>query len=414
MTQNYFEPGDVKLSFLEIASKPTGARMSPYDQLVSASIYEDITQPTMMAEFHFNDSINILGDLPINGEETIKISVNTPGVSPTDYVFDTVKIDGSSVDDNNKGQSYTLKAVSPEHLVNSRVNVRESLKGRIDQGVQTLYGYLNSSKQLYADTCKGECVTLIAFQPPFVGIDMLRRRAVHPTYASSAFVFFENQQGFHFKCMESLIERGQGSVGSRIFNYSNDPASDKTSEQQSYRSIIEYENVSRTDVNRKIASGGLNILTRSYDFLNKEITDTPTTYNSQWGKYKKSDAKSLDQVTSRTIGDHGGEPALTFFIPDDKSRPDTFIPEMLGQRMMYAAHLNEVTLRIMVHGDTSLMVGDTIEINIPEPKGMTGRTEEMKYLSGKYLIKALHHMFNFGTKPKHSISMDCIKVGYSV
>ena len=82
MTQKIYEQGDVKVSLLEIKSRSNGGKLQALDQIKGVFIYEDMTQPTMMAEFKFDDNINMLHDLPLIGEEDITIEFSTPGLRP--------------------------------------------------------------------------------------------------------------------------------------------------------------------------------------------------------------------------------------------------------------------------------------------------------------------------------------------
>lgn len=411
----YYEPGDVNITQLEIKSKSSGGVITPLDQLKSFAVYEDMTQPTMYAEFEFHDAINLLNDLPIVGEEQITLEIKTPGTQPTKYTFDVVDVQGQTVDDNNRMRKYILRAVSSEHLLNSFTNIKHSYRGTIDGMVNNiLTEYLKTTKPFSFDACKGSQRILIPYQPPFVAIDMLRKRAVHPRYQTSAYVFFENQDGFNFKSIEQLIEDGKGDIGSRIFNFSNDVQSDKTSEARSFRTILEYQHLTQMDTNQAINSGSLNTLVRSFDFIKKSVSNLEVKFEEKSATFMKSDSKSTDQLSATTVQKYGQKPAVTYFMPKDSSAEDTFIADTVGQRIMYTSFLNQQAVRIMVHGDTTLKVGLSIELNLPEPRGMTNRAVPQKFTRGRYLIKALRHSIKTGSKTKHSIVIDCVKMGYVV
>ena len=54
------EPGDVEIKRFEISNKNIDAVLSPLDQLLGADIWEDMSKPTMYAEFTFQDNLNLL------------------------------------------------------------------------------------------------------------------------------------------------------------------------------------------------------------------------------------------------------------------------------------------------------------------------------------------------------------------
>ena len=413
MTQKIYEQGDVKVTLLEIKSRANGGKIQVLDQVKGVFIYEDMTQPTMMAEFKFDDRINLLHDLPIVGEEDITIEFVTPGLRPVTMTFQTTSLEGLAVQDNVKGHVYTIKAVSKEHFVSARNNIRHSFRGTIDEMVDNIITtYMESSKPREIDPCKGNQTMVVPFLPPLVAIDMLRKRAVHSSYPSSAFVFFENQDGFNFKCLESFLSKKD--PGTRIFNYADDTTSDSTAEARSFRTILEYEDVSRVDTNLRIEMGGLYAKVRSYDFIKKKTDTIDVKYDEKFPGFEKSDSKNKDQITSSTLKEHGQDPATQYFVPRDSSANENYIPDMIGQRMMFTSFMNQQTIRVLINGDSALKVGQIIELNLPEPTGTTGRKKEMKLTSGLYLIKTLCHIITIGGKNKHNISMDCVKLGYSV
>lgn len=413
MSNKYYEEGDVKIISVEIVSRSSGGRVNIFDQLSSVFIYEDMSQPSMVADFLIKDNINLIHDLPIIGEEDIIIEFVTPGLKPVKMTFQTTLLNNDSIQDNNKGQFYTLKTVSKEHFANARNNIKHSFRGTIDQMVATIVGtYLETSKPIDVDPCKGNQVIVVPFQQPFVAIDMLRQRAVHASYPSSAFVFFENQDGYNFKCLETLISKRD--PGTRIFNYQTDSSSEEVAEARSFRTILDHEDVTRIDTNMKIAMGGLYGKVRAYDFIKKKIEEIDVKYKERFPAFQKSDAKYKDQITSTLIKEHGEKPAFVHFVPRNTKAPENYIPDMIGQRMMYTTFLNQQTIRVLVHGDTAMKVGQIVRLKLPEPVGTTGRTKQMKYSNGLYLIKTLCHILTFGTMTKHQISMECVKVGYSV
>lgn len=414
MTSRLYEEGDVKINDIRIKSRSTGGELAIYDQTLSFSIFEDITQPSLVAEFIIRDAINMIHDLPIIGEEDVTVEFVTPGLpKPVKLTFQVVNVEGEEIYNNNKARNYTLKCVSREHFVASRNNVCKSFVGTIDQMISNIVAeYFETSKPIDLDPCKGNHTIVMPFVPAMAAVDMLRRRAVHPKHTSSAFVFFENQDGYNFKCIEQLILDGKGDVGTRIFNYQNDASSNKAVEARSYRTMLDFAEVARLDTNEKVGRGGLYNVVKSYDFVKKEVTARDIVYQAEWPGFQKSDPKSRDQITSKLIEEHGSKPSMIYFVPFNTLASENYIPDMVGRRLMYTTFLNQQTIRVLIHGDTAMKVGLTVELNLPEPEGLTRRQRVMKYKSGRYLVKTLRHIVTCGAKPKHQIAMDCIKVGY--
>jgi hypothetical protein len=73
--------------------------------------------------------------------------------------------------------------------------------------------------------------------------------------------------------------------------------------------------------------------------------------------------------------------------------------------------LNSEVTRVLIHGDTGLKVGDLVSLLLPSPTGTTDRKKDDQLSSGNYLIIRLRHIITTGTKPKHQIAFDCVKMG---
>ena len=103
-----------------------------------------------------------------------------------------------------------------------------------------------------------------------------------------------------------------------------------------------------------------------------------------------------------------------FFVPKDSSKGNDFIDTNIAIKNAFNTLLNQNILRIMVHGDNYLSAGDLLKINLPEVSGTTDRKANDTLNSGNYLVSKLRHIITMeeGTKPKHKITMDCVRMGY--
>jgi len=251
------EPGDIRIKSLSISNKTRKAEINPLDQLIGVDIYEDMSKPTLFAVFIFTDSINMLEQFPIIGEETISIEIQTPGIlASTTYTFRSFEVTGVQRDGNGKSVSYTIRCVSEEHLSNGSNTVKQSMTDTISNMVPNIISkYLSPKKPIIIDETKG--IQTIAFPSlsPLQAIDMIRKRAVSKQYASSSYVFFENQSGFNFKTIEGLIKDGRASIGSRVFNAQQNVMASKDTQATSFRTILDYRLVAKSDSNKKAALG---------------------------------------------------------------------------------------------------------------------------------------------------------------
>jgi hypothetical protein len=96
--------------------------------------------------------------------------------------------------------------------------------------------YLGTSKKIDVQQTKGIQKVLVQSQQPFDAISMLRKRSISIDNKSSSYVFFENQEGFHFKTLEKLME---SDTGDRVFT--NDETIRTDIKKPIFRNLIDYE-----------------------------------------------------------------------------------------------------------------------------------------------------------------------------
>jgi len=388
--------------------------MSPLDQLLGADIWEDMSKPTMYAEFTFQDNLNLLQNFPIIGEEDITIEIQTPGISKsTIFKFRTFEVTNVQRDYNAKGLTYVIRCFSDEHLRAGSSLVKESQTNIISNMIPyILTKYVDSSKSFISDETKG--IQTIAFPKinPFKAIDMIRQRAVSKVYAASSYVFFENQNGFNFKTIEGLIKEGKQNIGSRQFNYQQNPMGSAIAQANSFRTMKRFENISRGDGNKKASLGIYKAITKTFDINTKSFESRDFSLKSVYSNLQKpAEGKNQIPNTDDFIKQYGEGVPRQFFSIKDTTRPDNFIDTSIAIRNSYTQLLNTDVTRILIHGDSGLKVGDLVNLTFPDPTGTSDRKQPDSMNSGNYLIIRLRHMITQSTRSKHEISFDCVKMG---
>ena len=408
-----YEVGDVIIKDITLSNKNTKAEINPSDQISAIDIYEDFNSPTLYAEITFDDKSGLINDFPIIGEELFEITFQTPGLSyPTTYKFNTYAVTDVQQQMNGKGYTYTLKCVSKEQLTQSNINILHSYNETINDIVDNIFTrYLETDKIVDIDPCKGNETIVFPKVAPFVAIDIIRKRAVHPKYVSSSFVFFENQDGFNFKCIEQMMEDGKAKIGSKKFYYFSNGQKDKNTEALMFRSIIEYENIGRTDLTDVIQEGGIKNRVKMFDIFSKKVSDTAFDMTQKFSQMVGSDKKNTLNISESMIKDFANEPTFNFFIPKDTNRKENFLENMMGARLAYQKLFNSNFVRAYIPGDSSIKAGDVIELNLPKASGTTEAKGTDDLVDGNYIVTRLRHNITTVGKTKHYISMDCNKVG---
>ena len=422
MTAKHIEPGDINIIKIEL-SKLSGSQrnINLLPQVLSMSIYEDINEPSMMLEITMVDSINLVQDYPIIGEELISISVHTPGrENPTKIGFLIFSVDSTGVHPTSKASTYTIKAVTPIHFFSAATLIEKTYNSTVDEIVTDIIRTTTASStvktsKLFVEKTKGLVPITIPKLNPFQAIDMLRQKAISAEYQSGgSFLFFENQFGMQFRSIEGLLEEGKKQIASKSFTYAPDTSSDKTRMQYAFRNILRFKNTGKFDSIEKMESGvitgfveSLDIFTKQKDKIEFKLAEKAKTFTSTDNKSKLPNSNEFIERISQT-------PGKRFYMTKDSSKGNDFIDVNFSTKFAYLKLLNQNSVRVLVHGDTYLAAGDLIELNLPEVSGTTEKKNFDSFNSGNYLITRLRHIITVeeGGKPKHSISMDCARMGY--
>lgn len=423
MTNKNYEPGDVNILKVVLQKTSSGSQI-PVDirpQLLSLSIFEDIEEPSMVMELTMVDSINLVQDYPIVGEEMISISYFTPGrTNPTKLNFMVYSVESTGTSPTAKGSIYQIKGVSPCHYFNASALVEKSYKDTIDEIVKdivktTLQASPTGTNKFTVEKTKGIIPVTIPRLKPFQAIDFLRQKAVSSEFASGgSFVFYENQFGHQFKSIEGLMKEGKNSIESKIFTYAPDTVSDKDRQQYSFRNIIRYNHLGKFDSIDKINSGVVTNIVQSFDILTKGVTTTDFKLSEKAKNFVAADAKGRLPNSTEFIEKYSKSASKKYFLAKDSSRGDDYIDSNLGSKSAYASLLNQNAVRILIYGDSYLAAGDLIQLDLPEVSGTTEKKVSDRNNSGNYIITKLRHILTMeeGGKPKHQISIDCVKMGY--
>lgn len=408
------EAGDVIIKRLEMSNRTTSGFVIPKDQIIGFDIWEDMTKPTMYAEFMFVDNVGLLESFPIIGEEVIKVEMRSPGlIQSAVYTFRSFEIARVTKDVNGKGVNFVLRCVSEEHLHNGSSLITQSYRDVISNIVPSILSkYLKTKKPIIVDETRGINSLAIPKLTPLQTIDMCRQRAVSRSYSSSAYVFFENQSGFNFKTVEGLLKESKSAIGSRVFNAQQNVTATPQAQANAFRTILEYTKITSSDSNMKAQSGVFKSETKTFDIATKKFETSSFNLKDKYNQFTTpSSGKPQIPNSDDFINTFASGTPKQFFVPRNTSGGDTFIDAAMAARVSYTLLLNSDITRVMVHGDTGMKVGDVVTLNLPEASGMTNRKGPEKVSAGNYLVTRLRHMITQSTKSKHRIVFDCVKMG---
>jgi hypothetical protein len=415
MSQSY-EAGDVKLISVKLVNGVKNATVDIRAQCASISIYEDMEEPTVYVEINMVDSINLVKDFPIIGEEDLEIAFVTPSRDKiTTYKFTIFSVEGTSVSTTGKASVYTLKGVTKEHFTNSKVQVEKTYNTTVDEMVlDVLANEIKTSRPINVEATRGLYKVTVPRSNPFEAIDLLRQKAIAKRPSGGVFVFYENQHGFNFTSIERLLEEGMKTIGSRIFTYAPTTNTDKAREAFSFRNIQRYQHLSKFDTIDKMSGGLFKNTSRHYDLQTKEFRETVFELDKQLTKFETGEKKAVVPNSNKLINDAKEGSPYYMFAAKDSSKGNDYVSDFVGYRRAFTKLFNQNVTRVMVYGDNYLAVGDMVTLELPDTSGTTEKKTKDQRFSGNYMITKLRHLIiQEDKKFKHHITFDCNKAGYN-
>lgn len=411
-----YEPGDIRIIGIRLINTNNTANVDIRAQVMSLSIFEDMEEPTVYAELMIVDSLNLVKDFPIIGEEMVEISFVTPGRDkPTTYKLRTFSVEGTVNNSTGKATAYVLKCVSEEHFTNAVQQVDKGYNNTVAEMVaDILVNEIKTKKPITIEATRGLIPVTMPRMNPFQAIDFLRQKAIAKRPSGGVFVFFENQYGLNFVSLEKLIEEGSKSISSREFTYNPDTISDKNRLAFAFRNLQRFEHLSKFDTIDKMAGGMFKNTVRSFDLLSKEFSEVEFQIDKQSHKFETGDKAAKLPNTQKVVNEANKGSPYYMFMPKDASKGNDFVSDLYGYRHTFVKLFNQNVTRCMAYGDNYLTVGDMIQLNLPDTSGTTEKKTNDQRFSGKYMITKLRHIITQEDKKfKHNIAFDCNKIGFN-
>ena len=405
------------------------------------NIYEGINKNSVAGTLVILDSINLIGNLPIQGTERISFKLSTPGAHEFGHIVDCSEETGYPMHvykltdkrQLNEGTcSYVLHFCSREFLRNLRTKVSEAFTGTIDEMVTKILAdkdYLDSKKTLFYQKTRNADKLVVPNMRPFKAIEMLSKRALADDSKGAGYHFYETTKGFHFRSFESMSvdSRGLPREVKQEFNYmpslntspgitgvvpldKNNQQIDKI--QHDLTSVEDYKfinNFHDVATNTALGTYGHRVIThnlynKSYkisdyhyhnysndtkhtDGPNPAIVDTPVDFDDKGVSDYPESRLSLMPTTQFAHGEDTGNFGI------DVEQDGITEAARVSQRNAVVAGTK---LKLTIKGQSYLQVGDVIQFNIlavesPDmrPSGVDRRQDP--HFSGRYIIENMRH-----------------------
>ena len=442
--------GDFKIEEAILIS-PTGSRTNLLTDvhIVEINIFEDIFKNSIMGSIIIADTKNVITLLPMMGQEFLKLKIATPTLTSKRDIIDfsdtsfAVQKVSLRKEINIGGQVYELDFISQEAIKNTQRKISKSYtnaKGNVSKIVSDLLveddDGIKTSKDVFIEPTTGNRRYVIPNLNPFTAINILSEEAMskvgeNDSTPSPHYLFFENKNGLNFRSLQSLYNQELrdifhvGDIGFDEKPIDGDKESGKTI--QNFRRVLAYEIKTRNDLFQSGASGMLGGRLVTHDIFKKNYSVRTYNYFNDddfESNRRLSESKSASRIYSKerfVSSDFSN--STTMVVPTSKTTKGFDAQHTTSKKLdgfSDATRLDETSLQrrsrmneyggglaiqMVVHGRTTLTVGDLIYLFVPS----LGDTEaKNKFYSGTYLVTKLRHTFDARVQA-HEITMEVAK-----
>lgn len=385
------------------------------------NIYESITNNTLCADILISDGVELVNRLPIIGEEFVTFSIQTPQREKLNFEFFVESISPVTQSETATMKFYRLRCVTFDFLKNSFTLASKRFTDfDYDSAVQqTIAIDLGSSKPLKIEKTKGKFDYVVNNVRPLQVIDLIKERAVSAERnQSSIFFFYEDHHRYNFVTLEKLIEERKSKANNFKYNYSVSVLTEDFEKRSHFRNILYYQINNMGSAIDKVRGGRVRNQIREFNILNGTYYDTYEYVNSSdYVDFKMIDNQNVDFNTKSFGSTVEAGPGRIDMVVKDGLRPEMEHNKNIHYKRAYEERLVQYGLSIRVYGDTNMLLGDVIELDMPDIVGTTGDKEPhiQKNHSGKYLVfKQRHMLYRDGNDNyfKHLMELDLRKLNF--
>ena len=218
-------PGDFRAGEIILYSYG-GSQLEISGMTAVVNVYQDLDSAFLSGNLMFIDSVGAVNKLPIIGNEFLEFKFRTPidakgdeEMNATNHRFQVYE--KRSVRSTQNTQAVALFFTSIESIRNERLRVSKSLSGSYGEMVDKIFKtdktLLNSKKDVFIDPTKGVYKYTFPNCRPAEAVRHMTYMSEPINFKTPDYMFYENNRGFHFRCLESLYRESGDNTRNRPF-----------------------------------------------------------------------------------------------------------------------------------------------------------------------------------------------------
>ena len=433
----------VLVSYRSVRGDNVAEKIGIDSLVVDLNIYESIYNKTLSGNLVIGDAQNIVGKLPLTGNERLEFKYFTPSLpfgydfseksgNPM-YIYKITARTGLRP----KVQGYIIHFCSKEMIENELKVVSNAPLGTYSDMVADITknpSFLGSKKDLFLEPSIGLHKHVFSRLRPFDCIDHLSQFTTSLKYHNAGYYFYETSRGFNYRSLESMLAVEANTARPSVAKFRPKPAnvSDERGEKDiknEMQVVMEYKILDQFDTLKNLRNGVYASKLITHNQLNKTYTETDFNYELEYGKIFHTE-------TDKNGGKENEKGILPKYIREGTSLteypesslylwPDTTnihyteqgnpvaiadAKQILQQRLSQRLAFQSFKLQITVNGFTGVQAGDIITFEMPsyEPRDGNEPSDRDIYMSGRYLVTSIRHQMNVFIK-KHVMVLECMK-----
>ena len=415
--------GEFELNELEIIAS-SGVTISLLKACLEINIYESIFSNSLTGNITVVDTNDLAQNMPFIGQEQLLLKISTPTLdNPIDFTKNAFMIYNVTVNaELSAGASvYVLEFCSPELLRNNRVRVSKSFTdtpSKILQNIMTDSRYINTTKKINLEKTSGIKNIVVPNQRPF---DFLRSliQDCKSEEGSPHYLFYETVRGYNFRTLQNLYKEGAKSTYNNGDAGPDEKVGNSLGIQEAFDRAIVCDVKTPNNALNDSRAGMFGAKVISHNIFNKSYEVNTYGYFTDFDKHARIDGKkdspkynsNLKEWPDSRIYLHptSASGSLDAQYRDSNNSNSSIVANKISETIlhrkerMYELNFSK-NVGLTVHGNTSLVVGDIVELNYAAAGKNHNTGISDKYISGRYLITSLRHTFSPATND-HQINM---------
>jgi hypothetical protein len=453
------KPGDVLINklVLNTVSDQSNVDLRPF--FMELHLFEDIFSPTLHGYIVIRDAQNLIGRLPIIGDEILTVDIETPGFGNTgeDLInkiqksFSVYAVKDRKLN-NDREQYYQLFFCSIEASADNIVRLSQKFTGTTDEIVEKIFSENISTPRFFtnktvapegrktelyiADTPHESQITFVPpMWSPIQCLNWLAKRSIGANYKSPTFLFFETTKAFYFASIEELVAyqiEANNLYSDYVYNTNLDGLQSAEEISRGFATVEAVRFITNLDVIQGQDLGHFASKVFAFDMIKKKYEAFVYDHGFSFKDYKHME--SYKQQDDKFVLDETKKFNMIYPInvlrsAEGKSFVSTINPGVLdstedsidlhpekfvAQRNSTFMDLTTMRMQITVPGRTDAEVGKLIRFYYPSvgERDNTSSESEIwdKLVSGIYMITAIHHQIS---SLRHTMHMEIAKDSYA-